>query len=110
MPISYLGRRAAHLRSLTALALGLGLSGCTGMSLNGYNHDAANMIVHHTSVAGVARRCGKHLPAHRAQALGCALGDQRLCLVYLPHKASVGPVAYARLYRHERAHCNGWRH
>ena len=74
------------------------------------DHFAGRMIVKHMSVTEVAHQCARHLPDVRATALGCALGDARLCLVYLPHKASVGPHAYERLYRHEHAHCNGWRH
>ena len=114
MRIGNVRRRSAGFRGLISVISGLALSAaiaaCSAFAPEKYDHASANMIVRHTSVAGVARRCGRHMPAHRAQILGCALGNEKLCLVFLPHKASVGAVAYERLYRHERAHCNGWKH
>ena len=107
-------RPSARLRRFTSLLAAFvsaaAVSACTGLVTGQHDRPAANMIVHHMNPGRVAHHCGAHMSAHRAQALGCAIGDERLCLVFLPHKASVGLVAYERLYRHERAHCNGWRH
>ena len=77
-----------------------------------FDHPAENMIVRHHSPTQVERRCRVHWPQHRGQIVGCALlvRNERICIVYLPHEASVGPAAYERIYRHERGHCNGWRH
>ena len=121
MPIGKLSRTSAGFRGILsgvlALALATVLAACGGgvparyeMVPARYDHSAGRMIVKHMSLVEVARRCSRYLPAVRAQTFGCAMGDDRLCLVYLPHKTSVGPKAYERLYRHERAHCNGWRH
>lgn len=121
MPIGKFSRRSAGLRGIfpgvVALALSIVLTACGGgvparyeMVPARHDHSASRMIVKHMSLVEVARRCSRHLPAVRAQTFGCALGDERLCLVYLPHKTSVGSQTYERLYRHERAHCNGWRH
>jgi hypothetical protein len=41
---------------------------------------------------------------------GCAVGNRARCILILPKRNAVTPVAYQGLYRHERAHCNGWRH
>lgn len=33
---------------------------------------------------------------------------QKWCEMHMPHRATVGDAFYKELYRHERAHCNGW--
>ena len=37
---------------------------------------------------------------------GCTIRKGGTCVIVLPYSANKGSV----LYRHERAHCNGWRH
>lgn len=43
---------------------------------------------------------------------GCALISEKydLCLIYMTHKHTLGAVRYNRVLRHEKAHCEGWKH
>lgn len=43
----------------------------------------------------------------------CAyVGDKNFgrCIIILPFESEVGPIVEKKLWRHERAHCNGWFH
>lgn len=39
---------------------------------------------------------------------GCAITEPRWCLIFVPRGAPQSFIAVIR--RHERGHCNGWRH
>lgn len=61
---------------------------------------AGQVIEHRLSVRGIEIVCGRGK-------LACSwpsLSGSGPCYVWLPVKAS------AALWRHERAHCNGWEH
>lgn len=55
-------------------------------------------VIHTDNVIG---ECG-------GWALACAYWDKGWCKVVLPKKESVSKAQYARLWRHEIGHCNGW--
>jgi hypothetical protein len=71
-----------------------------------FDHPFEGMIVQYATLEEIERECGYD------HAIGCALiteasdGTIVKCTLLLPHGNPVGN----RLYRHERAHCNGWRH
>lgn len=49
--------------------------------------------------------CSKFIKSRpRARIEGCAIRRRSSCTIYIPHNAS------NTLIRHERAHCNGWKH
>ena len=79
-----------------------------------YDRPAANMKIWHYSAAQVNNLCrrimdkaGSH--AGDGNVYGCAVGGPAQCILIMPHEG-VTTVNYQALYRHERAHCNGWRH
>jgi hypothetical protein len=83
-----------------------------------YDHPAANMRIWNYSpskVNSLCRRLVSH-PSnpHRASGNGtfysCAIGGPKQCIVIIPRRSSVTNVSYDALFRHERAHCNGWSH
>jgi hypothetical protein len=85
-----------------------------------FDRPANNMRIWHYSAAKVSDLC-QRLVTHRdnpyrlastgGRAIGgCAVGGTAQCILILPVRSSVSAESYDRLYRHERAHCNGWRH
>ena len=84
----------------------------------GYDHPAAQMRVWSYSVAKVDDLCGRlvthkqnpYRVARTGTMFGCAIGGVKQCILIMPKKSGMSTVSYDRLYRHERAHCNGWHH
>jgi hypothetical protein len=79
-----------------------------------YDRPAANMRVWHYSAAQVNNLCRRIMNKAGSEAsggtvYGCAVGGPSQCILIMPHK-TVTTVNYQALYRHERAHCNGWHH
>lgn len=63
-----------------------------------YDRPAHGVTIQHVGPAQVRRFCGD------PRALACAYRHARGCTIIAPHGTTRG----SRLYRHERAHCNGW--
>lgn len=83
-----------------------------------FNHEAANMRIWHYAPAKVDDLCRRLVThsrnPHRSGGSGtfysCAIGGPSQCILVMPKRAAVTSVSYDRLFRHERAHCNGWFH
>jgi hypothetical protein len=63
-----------------------------------YDKPAFNVAVQHASKSQIKRFCGNPF------ALGCAYAHSKGCTIIVPP----GTGTESMLYRHERAHCNGW--
>lgn len=69
-----------------------------------YDHAPRHMIVHVLSRARVESLCGRLMRGEHGPIIACTVTGFGKCVVLLPEN-------YQRwLYRHERAHCNGWKH
>lgn len=70
-----------------------------------YDHPAKNVTVIEHSAGKVNSLC-RVLSGYRGKGriLACALPTKRRCVILFPR----GTSRTGRLYRHERAHCNGW--
>jgi hypothetical protein len=83
-----------------------------------FDRPANNMRVWHYSPAKVDDLC-RRLVSHQNNPYrfgvaggvfhACAVGGTEQCILIMPARPSVTKASYDRLYRHERAHCNGWR-
>ena len=64
-----------------------------------YDHEMPGLTVMQFPMIGVKRVCGK-------QRIACApVGDGKPpCWIVIPNTVPIGGA----VYRHERAHCNGW--
>jgi hypothetical protein len=79
-----------------------------------YDRPAANMRIWHYSEAQVDSLCRRIMnkagtESSGGKVYGCAVGGPAQCILIMPPEG-VTTVSYHALYRHERAHCNGWRH
>lgn len=63
-----------------------------------YDHPFPNMGVQRATPDQIRRWCGHPF----ARACAFKMGDK--CTILLPPDVPIG----GRVYRHERAHCNGW--
>jgi hypothetical protein len=63
-----------------------------------YDKPAFNVSVQYASKSQIKRYCGNPF------ALGCAYAHSKGCTIIVPLDTGTGSM----LYRHERAHCNGW--
>ena len=77
------------------------------------------LVIEHVDPADVdatCRRGGSYAYVPRTSTIrGCASiriqADMKIaCIITMPHPQKTTAGAYDALYRHERAHCNGWRH
>lgn len=68
-----------------------------------YDHPAPHMDVHVLSAARLERICRGFMK--HSNPIACAIKYKNIkCVILLPR-------GYADwMYRHERAHCNGWKH
>lgn len=109
---------------LAAVTMANFLAGSAAMAFENpppeYDRPANNMNVWHRSPVKVNDLC-RRLVTHpdnpyRLAANGggvfeaCAIGGPAQCILVMPQRASITRASYDRLYRHERAHCNGWNH
>lgn len=63
-----------------------------------YDKPVVNLSVQYASKSQIKRFCGNPF------ALGCAYAHSKGCTIIVPPGTGKGSM----LYRHERAHCNGW--
>ena len=69
-----------------------------------YDYEPTNMVVEEMTPAKAQRWCG------HSKRVACAMPLEKGCLGVMPARRFLTGDAYERLIRHERGHCNGWRH
>lgn len=79
-----------------------------------YDHAHPRVVVVEVRARDVRKLCGTLFGrgnfAHYGRVRGCAsVGDGRKsCIIIMPKKARLSAAEHDALFRHERAHCNGW--
>lgn len=80
-----------------------------------YDHPHPRLVVVEVPARDVRKLCGTLFGrgnfAHYGRVRGCAsIGDgKKSCIMIIPRKASLSTRERDALFRHERAHCNGWK-
>jgi hypothetical protein len=71
-----------------------------------FDHEyAGTMVITRVDAEGIKTNC----PSGKTK-IGCALGYGTSCYVFIATDDILGLLPYELIYRHERAHCNGWHH
>jgi hypothetical protein len=79
-----------------------------------YDHAHPRLVVVEVPARDVRKLCGTLFGrgnfAHYGRVHGCAsVGDSRKsCIIIMPKRTRFSAAEHDALFRHERAHCNGW--